>query len=96
MIFAAFPMPPLVLKTRGVKDPFSISQTLCSYAWHFHSRGVYSTFLTGDHGKRVSLGGIPSHHAKMYSVVVVPKSQVSMLMYVWVLLEDSSSAREII
>ena len=23
MIFAAFPMPPLVLKTRGVKDPFS-------------------------------------------------------------------------
>ena len=74
MIFAAFPMPPLVLKTRGVKDPFQFHGLFVHMLGIFHSRGVCSTFLTGDRGKRVRLGGIPSHQ-KMHSVVVVPKGQ---------------------
>ena len=41
----------------------------------FHSHGICSTFLTGDHGNRVRLGGIPSHQ-EMHFVVIVPKSHV--------------------
>ena len=32
VIFAAFPIPPDVVKTRGVNEPFSTSRTCCSYA----------------------------------------------------------------
>ena len=41
----------------------------------FHSRDVCSTLLAGGHGKRVRLGGIPSHQ-RMHSVAVVPKNHV--------------------
>ena len=34
----------------------------------FHSRDVCSTLLAGDHGKKVCLGGIPSHQKMADSV----------------------------
>ena len=34
-MLAAFPIPPVVLKTSGVKDPCSMSQIRCSYILFF-------------------------------------------------------------
>ena len=75
VIFAAFPIPPDVVKTRGVNEPFSTSQIRCLYACLF-SPSCRLKHKSKDRLQYVGAFGLKPLHQNAHTDAVAPRTPV--------------------